>query len=227
MHGMSKSAEYRIYQGMHQRCSNPKNPGYPNYGGRGIIVDSRWNTFIQFYQDMGPRPTTKHSLDRINNNGPYSQENCRWATHIEQHRNNRRNHLLTIDGNTHCLSEWEEITGASARMIAWRIQSKKPPMAYLATKEGKAHGSRNGNAKLTENIARTLYALKGTMKQRDAANIFGIHQTVVGDIWRQKTWKHIHGNASTCACKSWRRASMPSSCCCIRLKVLFNSLTTP
>lgn len=88
-HGMTGSPIYSIWKTMRQRCNNPNNIDYKHYGERGIKICARWNDFKKFFEDMGHRPEGK-SLDRINNNGPYSKKNCKWSTQEEQVRNSRK-----------------------------------------------------------------------------------------------------------------------------------------
>lgn len=90
-HGLGKTPEYRAWQGMKDRCSNKNKPNYHRYGGRGIKVCDIWRlSFTRFLYDMGKRPSPKHSLDRIDNDGNYEPGNCRWTT-IEVQANNRGN----------------------------------------------------------------------------------------------------------------------------------------
>jgi hypothetical protein len=96
-HGLSqkngqKRPEYQSWNNMHQRCNNPQNPKYPIYGGRGIKVCKRWSGpsgFATFWSDMGDRPADKKSIDRIDTNGDYEPDNCRWASAKEQYASQR------------------------------------------------------------------------------------------------------------------------------------------
>lgn len=122
-HGLSDTSEYHIWASMKERCCNPSNAAYPHYGGRGITICDRWlNDFAVFYMDMGPRPSPKHSLDRIDNDGAYSPDNCRWATRTEQANNKRSNLTLTWNGETHTVSEWAKLIGLSRHIIVGRLR---------------------------------------------------------------------------------------------------------
>lgn len=121
-HGWSKSRVYATWCAIRARCENPKNPSFPSYGGRGIYVCERWKSFENFLQDMGDRPTPKHSIDRIDNDGPYSPENCRWVGSVrEQRRNCRDNRILILNGESLILAEWARRTGIDSETISMRI----------------------------------------------------------------------------------------------------------
>lgn len=125
-HSMSKSDEYRIWAGMWSRCTNPKDDGYRNYGGRGISVHPSWSDFSVFYRDVGARPSPAHSIDRKDVNSNYEPGNIRWATMIEQGNNRRHNKILTLDGVSRTQAEWARHLSISRVCIALRIKRKLP-----------------------------------------------------------------------------------------------------
>jgi len=98
-------AEYRVWYNMRTRCNNPSWPRFKDYGGRGVKVCERWNEYPNFLADMGRRPSLKHSLDRIDVDGDYSPENCRWATHAEQAANRRKVGVLANFTDAELLAE--------------------------------------------------------------------------------------------------------------------------
>lgn len=121
-HGMCKCKEYESWVGIKKRCTNKNSKDYKNYGGRGIKICERWlNSFENFYEDMGKKPTNKHSLDRIDNNKGYSKDNCRWATRKQQNRNTRMNVFYEFRGKKRTLVEISEITGINRTTIWYRI----------------------------------------------------------------------------------------------------------
>lgn len=131
--GWYKIPEYRIWTGMNQRCRDPNSQGFHRYGGRGIFVCDRWRSrgkgggsdqeqFQAFLADMGPRPSVHHSLDRIDNDGPYSPSNCRWATSRDQSGNKSSNRLLTFRGKTACVAEMARWLGIDATTVASRLR---------------------------------------------------------------------------------------------------------
>lgn len=122
-HGHCSHPLYNVWRGLHERCYNEKTESYRHYGGRGIKVCERWSDFKNFLKDMGERPLPTDTIDRIDNNGDYEPDNCRWADHKTQCRNRRTNHLLTCDGQTKTLAEWAEITGIGYATIKTRVDN--------------------------------------------------------------------------------------------------------
>ena len=107
-HGMNKSPEHHAWVHMKQRCGNPNKREYAHYGGRGIKVCDEWmRSFLAFYSHIGPRPSSKHSLDRIDVNGNYEPGDVRWATDQEQKENTRVVRMIALDGKTQSVSAWE------------------------------------------------------------------------------------------------------------------------
>lgn len=125
-HGLSGTSEYAAWNEMLRRCSNPSHISWPNYGGRGITVCERWKDFRNFIADIGAKPSRRHSLDRINNNGNYEPGNCRWATVIQQHNNTRTNKRFECNGETRTVAEWSQETGVKYSTIRERLKRGWP-----------------------------------------------------------------------------------------------------
>lgn len=119
-HGCTGTREYIVWRGMISRCNEVSSVSYPRYGGRGITVCDRWLKFENFLADMGRRPDGM-SLERINNDGNYCLENCRWATPVDQARNTRTNTIWTVGGVARCVAAWSEETGLSSAMLFARV----------------------------------------------------------------------------------------------------------
>lgn len=121
--GMSKTAEYKAWIECKRRCLNPTRTAYENYGGRGIKVCRRWlDSFRNFYRDMGKRPSLRHSIHRIDNDGDYKPSNCKWATQKEQCRNKRGTLWVEYQGNRITIAELAERFGLSYSRVKDRIQ---------------------------------------------------------------------------------------------------------
>ena len=125
-HGLSGTPIYTTWVSLIQRCLNVNTSNYSRYGGRGITVCDRWhpsneNAFENFLSDMGDRPSSKHSLDRKDNDSEYSPDNCRWATATEQANNRRSNRLFTHNGMTKTLAQWSRELGIKQATIRCRV----------------------------------------------------------------------------------------------------------
>lgn len=123
-HGQSQTRLYHIWKNMRQRCGNPRKPDYQYYGGRGIKIDKRWDDYNEFEKwALANGYTDELTIDRINVDGNYTPENCRWVSMTEQARNMSRNRMLEYNGEKHCIAEWGEILGISPKVLGLRINA--------------------------------------------------------------------------------------------------------
>lgn len=130
--------EYKAWQAMINRCTQPSHPAYPNYGGRGIAVCKDWHSgwmcggLARFIDHIGPMPGDGYTIDRIDNDRGYEPGNVRWATRKEQSRNRRANRLLTFNGRTQCLTAWADEAGIKENTLRSRLRKKWPHSELLS-----------------------------------------------------------------------------------------------
>jgi len=124
-HGMSDTRPYRIWQSMKTRCTNSKQPNYERYGARGISYTPDWETFQRFWADMSDGYADDLTLDRIDNNKPYTKDNCRWVTPAQQNRNSRSAVMIAYNGERLCLTDW-----------AQKLNIPRKRLYYLRYKKG-------------------------------------------------------------------------------------------
>jgi len=122
-HGMSYTRPYKIWEQMKSRCKNPKAAFYQHYGGRGIRVCDEWKGFQMFWYEMKKGYAPHLTIDRIDNDGNYCKENCRWATMKEQHNNTGRHRFIKYKDITRNLTQWCEELGLREQTIRRRIDS--------------------------------------------------------------------------------------------------------
>lgn len=116
-----RSPERNAWVAMISRCTNPANKAYKDYGGRGITVSEEWGCYENFIRDMGSRPSSKHSIERINNDRGYSKENCKWATRAEQSRNHRRNRYIDTTSGRMLICDASRLAGISQLALRSRV----------------------------------------------------------------------------------------------------------
>ncbi len=143
-HGMSKTRPYSIWGAMLERVRNKNKSVYKHYGGRGIKVCDKWLTFECFWDDMQHTYKEGYSIDRIDVDGDYCKENCKWSSQKEQGRNRRKNVLLTYKGKTQCVSQWEEELGFNNGTVYARLYLGWDTQKALSTPT--ITNKRNGNA---------------------------------------------------------------------------------
>lgn len=125
-HSETQTRLYNIWAKMRGRCARESDSGFENYGGRGITVCMEWQESYEKFRDWALSHGYKDGLtiDRKDNNGPYSPENCRWADAKQQARNRRSNNVITFNGETRLAIEWDEILGFSRRTVSRRVKSR-------------------------------------------------------------------------------------------------------
>ncbi len=140
---------YCVWQAMKSRCNNVNHKSYKDYGGRGVSVCDAWlYSFETFLEDMGVKPTSRHQIDRIDNNKGYSPSNCRWATITENARNKRDTVMLVIDGVKKPMVEWAEQVSTATKTIEARLKRGwAHERAVFGTRHGKRYTTPEGEFK--------------------------------------------------------------------------------
>lgn len=151
---------YGIWHSMKQRCLNPADMAFPHYGGRGITVCDRWMDFTSFVSDMGERPHG-YSLDRIDNNGPYSPDNCRWATWREQQRNKRNNIYVMFLGRRVLLMDLAQQNGVIPATALARYKKGYPMDVVLSARALPRGDARAANAASASKRRRITHCPRG------------------------------------------------------------------
>jgi hypothetical protein len=180
--------KYRAWRAMHARCYDSKVKSYADYGARGIYVADRWHGaegFKNFLADMGERPEGC-TLERIDNDGPYSPENCRWASRADQSRNKRNNRFITANGKTQTLQDWSVELGCSHAAILYRLKKGMSEQEAVTLPIPK-----RPNSKLQDKDA--LYVLENypTMSAQALADVLGVSKKTVLNIIHGKTFADV------------------------------------
>ena len=123
VHGQTKTRLHKIWESMHARCEYEKHPYFSDYGGRGIKVCDEWKAFVPFRNwAMESGYAENLTIDRKDHNGDYTPQNCRWATMKEQQNNKRSNHIVTLNGVSHTITQWAAILGIKKTTIKERLR---------------------------------------------------------------------------------------------------------
>lgn len=189
-HNMTRTPQYRVWATMLSRCQNPNSESFKDYGARGIKVCDRWQSFENFYADMGDKPSPTHSLERIKNEEGYSPGNCKWATKAEQVANKRNNRLLTVDGLTLTITEWARRVGCQQTALADRIDNQGMTPEQAVTTPIPARP----NSKLTDEQAIFIYSQRGKQSGNSLSKQFNVHKKSVYNVWNGTNFSDVTGH---------------------------------
>lgn len=141
--GTHNGITYKSWITAKQRCNNPNNHNYANYGGRGIKVCDRWlHSFENFLEDMGERPSKEYTLDRIDVNGNYEPSNCKWSNHIEQANNRRDCHyIIDVDGEKITISQFSRKHNLNLSNVFYELRNRLNPSDIIEKYNKKSHGT--------------------------------------------------------------------------------------
>jgi hypothetical protein len=131
VHGRTGTPEYRAWKGMIQQCTNPNTRQWKDYGGRGVRVCDEWRDFERFRADMGSKPSSKHTLERVNNDLSYEPGNVVWATRLAQNNNTRRNRFIEVHGETLTLTGWSRKTQIPIATLFRRLERNPKFLDHL------------------------------------------------------------------------------------------------
>ena len=175
-----------VWRSMINRCHRPEVENYPNYGGRGIAVCDRWrNSFDAFMSDMGERPPGG-TIERRDNDGPYSPENCFWATRTVQAKNKRNNRLITANGRTMTMADWARELGINPAAILYRIRA-----GWTAERAVTEPAPERPNSKLSPDQVRAIRAAYPGKTYAAIAQEHGVSKKTVMNVVQRRIFRDL------------------------------------
>ena len=193
VHGEARNGkwtpEYRAWLGMKGRCHTPTNPKFRDYGARGICVCDEWmNNYQSFLSHVGRRPSSSHSLGRIDNDRGYEPGNVRWETAQQQSRNRRTAIMLTVNGRTMCVAEWARETGVCEGTLLFRVRSGWSDEEVIGKPVPKR---RRPAGRLTTEAVIHIRANYGFLTISSLAMTFGVSRRAVDMVVKGENWSHV------------------------------------
>jgi hypothetical protein len=189
-HGLTDAPVYRVYHHILRRCNKPESSSYPDYGGRGITVCERWTGkggFENFIADMGI-PEKGMSIERIDVNGNYEPNNCKWATREEQANNKRTSRKITWDGKTLNVSSWSRLLGKEPGYLSRRL--KRMPFEKAMEPFSNIREGVMAKPRLTKIVLEGLTSIAGFVEAGSSSDILGYEPEDL-DAESKETWRNI------------------------------------